>query len=124
MVEQKKIDMRQLRRDFAQRFDRLIGDDKNEKNIENFARKSGIAPRQASQWRNPDQVNWPSAKTLIQICWRLNVSPTWLLFGIGPETLDAARKLRIVALAGGITHAALGKDTSSAQPRGTTGGKK
>jgi hypothetical protein len=57
------VDLEQLRRDFAERINRLIGDEKNSKNLEKFVKLTGVAARQLSQWRNQKHVNWPSAQT-------------------------------------------------------------
>src|SRR5690349_16451247 len=74
-------DVDHIRRQFAARLHQLIGDEVNEKNLENFSRKTGISMRQLSQWRNPRHLNWPSVKNLIAIAQGAGVSLDWLLTG-------------------------------------------
>ena len=87
MGPEQKFDLDALRKEFAQRINALIGDEKNKKNLENFSKLTGVSLRQLSQWRNEKQINWPSTKTIIQMCCRAHLSPTWLLFGYPPQAL-------------------------------------
>lgn len=87
MTPEEKLDLDLLRKDFAQRISALIGDEKNNKNLENFAKLTGVSLRQLSQWRNEKQINWPSATSIMRVCWYARLSPTWLLFGKGRKNL-------------------------------------
>jgi len=82
-LSQAEVD--EIRREFASRLHGLIGDEQNEKNLENFSRKTGISMRQLSQWKNPRHLNWPSVKNLIQISETAGVSLDWLLKGDKPK---------------------------------------
>jgi transcriptional regulator with XRE-family HTH domain len=76
-----QADVDRLRREFADRLNLLIGDDKNERNLENFAKKTGISVRQLSQWRNQRHLNWPNVKNLIALSNGAGVSIDWLVVG-------------------------------------------
>jgi transcriptional regulator with XRE-family HTH domain len=94
MLSQEEMD--RLRREFARRLDSLIGDAQNEKNLENFARKTGISMRQLSQWRSPRHVNWPNAANLIRISRGASVSIDWLLTGRRHLTNGRERRIERV----------------------------
>lgn len=40
------------------------------------------------RWENPRSDSNPSSRVLIQICLRCDISPTWLLFGVGVKRLS------------------------------------
>lgn len=65
-----------------------------------------------------------SVESLAKLCDALDASPTWLIFGVGPQQLSAARKLKSISLAGGITDALLREKTSSTHSERKTSGKK
>jgi len=79
-------DMDHMRRDFANRLHSLIGDTVNEKNLENFSKRTGVPMRILSQLRNTRHINWPSVKNLVKICTGAGVSIDWLIFGENGKT--------------------------------------
>lgn len=74
-------DMDHMRRNFSNRLRTLIGDTVNEKNLENFSKKTGVPTRILSQLQNTRHINWPSVKNLVKISLGAGVSIDWLLFG-------------------------------------------
>jgi hypothetical protein len=52
---------------------------------------AGVATKSLYHWLNPEEQALPSADDLADICERGGISPEWLLFGTGPESLGATR---------------------------------
>jgi transcriptional regulator with XRE-family HTH domain len=86
-----RLDMDRLRREFALRLQGLTPYLKDEKNLAKISLETGISSRQLSQWRNRRHINWPSVPALIRLCDALDISPTWLLLGVGPMKLSMLR---------------------------------
>lgn len=87
MGEAKKIDIDKYRLEFAERIQALIELEKGTKKLEEFSKRSGQPDTRLSQWRSPKHRNWPSVANLIELCANADISPAWLLFGKGPQSL-------------------------------------
>lgn len=74
-------EMDKLRREFANRLHKLIGDPDGEPNLENFSKATGVPMRILSQLQNTRHINWPSVWNLVRIAVGADVSTDWLLFG-------------------------------------------
>ena len=92
MADVNIIDLDEMRRDFAVRFNQLIEAEEGEKKHEKFCQAAGISPRQASQWRNPRHINWPSVPNLITLAVKKDINPVWLLLGIGQQNLSTVKQ--------------------------------
>jgi hypothetical protein len=87
-----ELDIDALRRQFADRLSAVIGDRRDPQNLQQFHEKTGRPIPKLIQWRNPKHRNWPDVKSLLQMCFGADVSPTWLLFGRGAQRLSDVRR--------------------------------
>lgn len=81
MLSQQEVD--RLRHEFAERLRSLIGDEKDEKNLEKFSMATGVSLRQLSQWQSERHLNWPSVKNLVALSKGAGVTIDWLVLGKG-----------------------------------------
>lgn len=56
-----------------------------------FGSYEGVSGSTVNRWENPDSDSSPSSRTLLHICTRCDISPTWLLFGLGVKYLSDVR---------------------------------
>ena len=85
-------DFDNLRREFAERLETLIGDKRDPANLQRFHERTGRPVSKLIQWRNPKHRNWPDIRSLMQICYGADVSPSWLLFGRGGQKLSQIKR--------------------------------
>ena len=53
-----------------------------------FGALVGVSGSTVHRWENPDSDSNPDSRKLLQICMRCDISPTWLLFGLGVNRLS------------------------------------
>jgi transcriptional regulator with XRE-family HTH domain len=55
---------------------------------EAFGAFEGVSGSTVHRWENPDNNSSPSAREILHICLRCEISPTWLFFGVGSKRLS------------------------------------
>ena len=53
-----------------------------------FGALVGVSGSTVHRWENPDSDSNPDSRKLLQICMQCDISPTWLLFGLGVKRLS------------------------------------
>jgi len=62
--------------------------------MEDWGRYLDVASSTVHRWESPERQENPSARQLMQICLRCDISPTWLLFGLGKKHMTDILKYR------------------------------
>src|SRR5262245_7516476 len=64
---------------------------KPKESMDNFLVRHGLRAR--ASWPDWEKgKKWPDVQTLIEICLKVDISPTWLLFGVGSASLKSVEK--------------------------------
>jgi transcriptional regulator with XRE-family HTH domain len=72
--------------------------------IEEIADIVGVSASTFRRWENRSYEASPTARQMAAICNRYNMSPSWMLMGIGPRELDKSKEEHAITTASDVVH--------------------